>query len=251
MADNKARYWVAVMYPENMLENWQNVIAEKLQRPYEYCIHSACQTKEGEDRKTHVHIILVYGSPTTYKNALSVFRELEKPGCVAISKCERVIGMRYMHDYLIHDTDNARKQGKHLYSPNDRISGNGFDIGAYEQISLEDKLEIKKNISLAISENRIFNFYDLNTFVIENMDNEAYEVFTQHQNYFANLVRGYYNKVYTKMVQHDKIFNDFLDNQDAENHDTEALRTTTKDSVTCDECQNPLSDSEEKQDEKE
>ena len=38
-----------------------------------------------------------------------------------------------LYNYLIHDTDSCRKQGKYLYKVEDRICGNGFDIGLYEQ----------------------------------------------------------------------------------------------------------------------
>lgn len=195
MADTKARYWVAVMYPENMIDDWQEEIAEKLQKPFAYCIHDKCVDSEGKHRKDHVHIMLVYGAPTTYKNAMSVFKELEKPGCVALNKCERVIGVRYMYNYLIHDTEESRKKKKHPYSPSERIEGNGFDIGSYEQISLHDKASIKKTIRSAISEQHIFNFYDLDEYVATQMSDEAYDVFTSNQGYFANLVRGYYNKI--------------------------------------------------------
>lgn len=195
MADTKARYWVAVMYPENMIDDWQEEIAEKLQKPFAYCIHDKCVDSEGKHRKDHVHIMLVYGAPTTYKNAMSVFKELEKPGCVALNKCERVIGVRYMYNYLIHDTEESRKKKKHPYSPSERIEGNGFDIGSYEQISLHDKASIKKTIRSAISEQHIFNFYDLDEYVATQMSDEAYDVFTGNQGYFANLVRGYYNKI--------------------------------------------------------
>lgn len=195
MADTKARYWVAVMYPENMIDDWQDVIAEKLQRPFAYCIHNKCVDSEGNHRKDHVHIMLVYGAPTTYKNAMSVFKVLEKPGCVALNKCERVIGVRYMYNYLIHDTEESRKKKKHRYPSSERIEGNGFDIGCYEQISMHDKATIKKSIRAVIAEQNIFNFYDLDEYVASQMSDEAYDVFTSNQGYFANLVRGYYNKV--------------------------------------------------------
>ena len=38
----KARYWVAIMYPENMLDNWEDEISGKVQVPFAYCIHDKC-----------------------------------------------------------------------------------------------------------------------------------------------------------------------------------------------------------------
>ena len=42
---------------------------------------------------------------------------------------------------LIHDTDTCRKQGKELYPPENRITGNNFDIGAYEQVGIAEKMK--------------------------------------------------------------------------------------------------------------
>ena len=36
---NKARYWVAICYPENMKEDWQECIGDLIEYPYCYCIH--------------------------------------------------------------------------------------------------------------------------------------------------------------------------------------------------------------------
>ena len=136
----KARYWWAVLYQENMVDGWRDNIEELLQLPYAYCEHVADVDGKGEHRKDHVHVIIVFGNTTTYKTAMSVFKRL---GEKALNKCERVIDIRHCYDYLIHDTDKCRKLGKHQYDPSERITGNGFDIGNYEQM---------RNISMRVRE---------------------------------------------------------------------------------------------------
>ena len=37
---DKARFWTGVLYPENMREDWKEVIGDTLQYPYAYCQHS-------------------------------------------------------------------------------------------------------------------------------------------------------------------------------------------------------------------
>ena len=52
---SKAKYWLAVLYPENMRPDWKNEIGDLLGYPYAYCIHDKDKTKDGEARKTHAY----------------------------------------------------------------------------------------------------------------------------------------------------------------------------------------------------
>lgn len=188
---SKAKYWTAVMYPESMIDNWQEVISDKLQYPGAYCIHDKDVINDtGEIRKTHVHIILAFNNTTTYKHALSIFKELGK-----CNMCERVINIRRTYEYLIHNTESCIKSNKHLYDNNERILFNNFDIGAFEQLSTNDKVAIKKELSNIIRQQHIFNFDDFDLYVIENLSLEHYQVMLENQNYFNNIVKGHYNKV--------------------------------------------------------
>ena len=47
-----------------------------------------------------------------------------------------------MYNYLIHDTEDSRKKHKHQYDKSERITGNNFDIGSYEQLSVDEKNSI-------------------------------------------------------------------------------------------------------------
>ena len=138
----KARYWQAIMYPENMIEDWENKICELLQVPFAYCIHTMDTDKKKEKRKIHVHIMIAFTNTTTYRHALSVFKTLEREGKSAMPNgaIMRVISVRQAFDYLIHDTDDSRKKGKYQYPKEFRILGNNFDIGAYEQLTVVQKL---------------------------------------------------------------------------------------------------------------
>lgn len=141
MASDKARYFVAVLYPENMKPDWKERIGDYLQLPYAYCIHDKDLTNDpDETRKVHVHIIIAYNNTTTLNHAISVFDRLNDYGKHAFNKAEIVINIRHMYDYLLHHTEDCRRLNKHQYDLSERITGNNFDIGCYEQIS-EAELE--------------------------------------------------------------------------------------------------------------
>lgn len=42
----KARYWVGVLYPENMIMDWEVSIGDILQLPFAYCLHNADQDQK-------------------------------------------------------------------------------------------------------------------------------------------------------------------------------------------------------------
>lgn len=192
----KGKYWCCVMYPDTMVPDWQNSINELLELPNVYCIHNACVDKNGNPRIVHVHVIIAFPNTTTGKYALSVFQRLS---IKELKYCEPVINIRHKYDYLIHATEDAKKKKKHLYDASERICGNGFDIGNYEQISLVDKRNMRKELSRLINKMNFRSFKDMDNYVIENLSDEYYDEFVSHQGYYANLVRGYYNSIRSEL----------------------------------------------------
>ena len=190
----KARYWAAVGYPENMRSDWQEVIGEVLQLPYAYCIHDKDVTGDNEDRKTHVHILLAYPNTTTYKSALSTFQGLSAPGKQAFNTCEKVQNVRFYYNYLIHDTDDCKKKHKHLYSPSERICGNNFDIGSYEQMSLAEKKQIRRELAQIIRDKGFKNYLDFYNCVVDNLPDEYEEVCVTYSGHFERLTKGNFQK---------------------------------------------------------
>lgn len=196
MADKKAKYWWAVLYPENMISSWQDDIADILQLPFAYCIHDKDLLSDGdEDRKVHVHLFIAFPNTTTYKHALSVFDLLSAEGKSALNTCKAVISCRRAFDYLIHDTDECRKKGKHQYQKEERITGNNFDIGAYEQLGLEEKQAIRRELSFVVIEKQIANYATFYSFVVSNYDSEYENVVVSYQGHFDKLCKGVYRQL--------------------------------------------------------
>ena len=192
---DKARFWTGVLYPENMRPDWEEVIGDVLQNPYVYCKHTLDKDAKSEHRKDHVHLIVAFPNTTTYKHALKVMDLLSAEGKQAINTCQAVVGIRSMYDYLIHDTDTCRKQGKELYPPENRITGNNFDIGAYEQVGVAEKNEMFIELSMVIRDHNFYNYADFFNYVIDNFDDMAYvEVLKSYSGHFERLTKGNYQR---------------------------------------------------------
>lgn len=188
---NKARYWLAVLYPENMVDGWEERVGDILQLPYAYCVHDADHNIDGEDRKTHAHFIVVHPNTTTYRHALEVFRLL---GEKAVNKCEAAINIRHAYDYLIHDTETARKQGKHLYEKSRRVEGNHFDIGAYEQLGAAEKQDMLKELVGFIIGEGFTNINDFTVAAMGQFGDEYWQVIVAYNRMLDAYCAGNYKK---------------------------------------------------------
>lgn len=191
----KARYWVAVGWTENMRPDWQDRIDTILQLPFAYVIHDKDVDSKGQPRPVHVHIILAFNSPTTYKNAMSVFKSLEIDGKIAFNTAFKVNHIRNMYEYIIHATDDAKRKRKHLYDATERICGNGFDIGNYEQISQADKDRMLDELEDVIFERRFVTYGQYFMYVKHHMSAEHRKILRSYSSHLERLVRSNYVEI--------------------------------------------------------
>lgn len=196
----KNRQWWGVLYNENMRPDWKEAISEIVQLPFAYCVHDkGLELEDGAERKVHTHLILVWNSPTTQKHAAEVFNQLSAEGKRCFSAIKPVYGARNVYDYLIHDTEDAKKKGKYQFSPSERITGNNYDIGNYEQVSKEEKDEAFDNMTDMILGGQISNFADFIYSVKEGFQDEwnlYRDVLRTYSAYFEKLIKGNYHRMF-------------------------------------------------------
>lgn len=190
----KGKYWWAVLYPESMVDDWKEEIDSILQLPYSYTIHNKDKDGHKGDRKIHLHLIIAFNNTTTYKNAISIFQKL-MPSCTYI---EKIINIRFAYEYLIHNTKDCKKKGKYLYDIKERILGNNFDIGQFEQRSLEEKRADVKELRKYILKHRIENDIELERKLQrdKNIDDDLYSRFEDALLSYAGVINNAYKSCY-------------------------------------------------------
>lgn len=192
----KNRQWVGVLFNENMREGWQDEIENLVQLPFAYCVHDkGLQLEDGEHRKVHTHLILVWPAPTTYKHACEVFDRLSASGRRCFAAIEPVYNAGRMYDYLIHATEDCVKKGKYAFSPSERITGNNYDIGSYVQVSQTDKNEMFDKLTDLILANQISNYADFilaSRFEYPEEKELSRDIIRSYSGYFERLIKGVY-----------------------------------------------------------
>lgn len=199
---SNAKYWWAVLYNENMRPDWEDKISELVQVPFAYCKHDKDTDTKSEHRTDHTHIILAFPNTTTYNHALNVFSELNAEGKKSVNTCKQIISIRQAYDYLIHDTQDCKKKKKFLYPVNERITGNNFDIGAFEQLCKTDKLKIQKELAQSIIDNGFTDFAQFYMYVLSNYeDSNYYDVIVSYSGFFERLTKGMFLQASSKIAK--------------------------------------------------
>lgn len=89
------------------LEGFEKIIVDNSDKiiKYAYAIHD-----KDEGKKTHAHLILCFSSDQTLMKYAKLFNTTE------VTKLDKK-GLKPMWDYLIHDTEKCRLEGKFKYDP--------------------------------------------------------------------------------------------------------------------------------------
>lgn len=96
-------------------ENENGVVLYLESEPAEDAVHDIDHDQKSKQRKTHAHVIVVWGGNTTRKAIINVLNRLSADGKKCCSSAEPINNIRHAYDYLIHDTASCRKKGKELY----------------------------------------------------------------------------------------------------------------------------------------
>lgn len=149
---NRTRNWNFILYPESAPENWQDIINETKIEWVLSPLHDKDIDINGELKKPHYHITLLYPGPKTYEQVAGlVVHDLKQPIPV---KCQSVKGsIRYM----VHK-DNPEK---FQYDWNDIKCYGGADLQVLCQPTSSERLVLLKEILSFCSDNQISELCDL------------------------------------------------------------------------------------------
>lgn len=148
----KKRNWAFLLYPESAPEDWVEQLRQTGLQVAISPLHDKDFNPDGSVKKPHYHVILVYGSPTTYNNVLSLTNG--KLGQTVPQALEQVRGY---YRYLTHEDNPDKAQ----YSKADIITLNGFDIRDFVELTATEITKIVREIQQFIRDNDILEYSDL------------------------------------------------------------------------------------------
>lgn len=174
----KKRNWAFVLYPESAPENWR----ELLQKTGLQCaispLHDKDVNPDGEPKKAHYHIILIYSGPTSFNVVRSLCEGLNQP---IPQPLEQVRGY---YRYLTHKDNPEKAQ----YSENDIQTLNGFDISDYIELTRSEVIAIKKHLQQIIREADITEYSDLIDLLADSEMSTEFDVATSNTLFFDRYI---------------------------------------------------------------
>ena len=159
-AVEKKRNWTLIVYPDSAPKNWRDILDEQHFQWIESPLHDRDVNPDGELKKSHWHILVMYDGPLTAKPVQSLAQKLNSPIAKSVASARGLVR------YMIH-LDNPEK---FQYGRDDIVAHGGADVEAYFEMTMSSRLETLKEISRYIISQNICNFSDLVQFSIENND---------------------------------------------------------------------------------
>lgn len=109
-----------------------------------------------DNKKEHIHIMLDYGQPTTFKHISSCYKHL-----AANEYVQPVLKPDQYYKYLYHDPSIESSKGKYYYGPDAVVLHNGFDPVDLRTFSENEKLVMMDSIISIANNNKIYEYAGL------------------------------------------------------------------------------------------
>lgn len=181
----KKRYWAMVLYPESAPENWLEQLEKSGVMGAVSPFHDKDVYEDGErkglPKKPHYHVILAYGSPTTFKNVENLTSRLGQPIPQPLES------VRGYYRYLTH----MDHPDKYQYSAADIRTFNGFDIVDFVEMTKSEVTKVKRALADYIVENDLREYADLIEMTMcEGVPPEWFDIASSQTMFFTGFLKS-------------------------------------------------------------
>lgn len=148
---DRTRNWTFVLYPESAPENWRDILDEYHIEWVESPLHDKDINADGEPKKPHKHILLMFGGVKSYEQVLEITEALNQP------IPQRIHNAKALVRYMAH-LDNPEKA---QYSPSEIIAHGGVDLAELLRPSSSERYTMLRDMIDYIRSAGVTEFQDL------------------------------------------------------------------------------------------
>lgn len=150
-AKARTKNWTAIIYPESAPDNWRELIDEMHIEWIESPLHDKDLNATGEQKKAHIHVLLMFGGLKSYQQVIDVLKPLN---CTIPQICQNV---KALVRYFAH-LDNPDKV---QYSQGDIKGHGGVELADLLKVSSSQRYVLIREIFDYIIKNNITEVEDL------------------------------------------------------------------------------------------
>lgn len=147
----RTRSWTFIVYPESAPENWRDIIDNEHIQWVESPLHDKDINANGEPKKPHWHVLVMYESVKTYEQVKELTDKLHTP---APQKCN---GAKGLVRYMAH-LDNPEKV---QYDRHQIIGHGGADVSELLRPSASESLALQAEMIDFIVKYDVSEYIDL------------------------------------------------------------------------------------------
>jgi len=153
----RTRTWTFILYPESAPTNWRDILNDLFIEWIESPLHDKDVNPDGELKKPHWHILLIFPSVKTYEQIVEVTNMVQAPSPQKAMSAKGVVR------YMLH----LDKPEKFQYDKSEIKGYGGGDLNELLRPTSSDRYELIKEMILFIRENDIKEMKDLLDYAIE------------------------------------------------------------------------------------
>lgn len=136
------------------------------------------EDNSGKTKKPHYHIIVCYGNPTTFNNVKSLTDRLNAPIPQPLEQ------IRGYYRYLTHK-DNA---DKYQYDEKDIITGGGFNIMDYVELTRNEIVRVKMELQKLIIEKNFIEYAEFMDYLMNEQMLMEYDIASSNTYFFDKYI---------------------------------------------------------------
>lgn len=194
-AGTRTRNWTSIVYPEDLPEDWRLKLDSCHIKWLESPLHDKDVNADGQPKKVHVHILLVFDNPKNAEQVTNILAEVfgssEAGSIIGVAKPQKVSDKSALVRYFCH-LDNPEKA---QYPADGLVGHGGLDPLELLRRSMSEILDILRDIERFIEDNGITELCDLSR-VVRDTQPEWYRVIATRSTLYINaFIRSYRHKI--------------------------------------------------------
>ena len=191
MKTKKSRNWSAVIYPDSLPDNWEDLITQEAVQCAISPLHDKdlCEAADDkgqqEPKKAHYHMLICYPGPTTFE-VVKGFVQDKLHGALPIVTAS----VKGTYDYFSHKNNPEKYQ----YDPKDIRCFNGFVPMDHFDMAKSEVMQLIAKVTDMVIDQQITEYYDLVFNLRHDGLVDEWDIVSNHTLYFNSLCRSLRNK---------------------------------------------------------
>lgn len=170
----RTRNFATLVYPESAPDGWMDILDKEMVPYFISPLHDQDVTEDGEIKKPHYHVMIMFDNVKTIEQAKEVFNQIGGVGC------EKIKSLTFYARYLCH-LDHPKK----AQYPIHLVKAVGKDY--FEVInSISDDRKCLKEIQEFIRDNDITLFCDLCDYALQFRPDDWFKAISEHYSYYLD-----------------------------------------------------------------